>query len=122
MSSETEPVKRMRQTSGEERGGREEAEAKVSGCRVCCGGSLRDVLCCHQAPLAPSVLAGLDQRWRNWWIRGVLSVVMISFFVVIVYLGPIALSLLVSPRPLFLVCVCVCSYMYAHVRRSLVYC
>ena len=75
---------------------------------VCAVAGLLETLCCHQAPLAPSVLAGLDQRWRNWWIRGVLSVVMISFFVVIVYLGPIALSLLVSPRPLFLVCVCVC--------------
>ena len=58
----------------------------------------------HQIPQIPSVLAGLDQRWRNWWIRGILSVVMISFFVVIVYLGPIALSVLVSLRRLFSVC------------------
>ena len=36
MSSESEPVKRMRQTNGEERGGSEkEAEVRVSGHRVC---------------------------------------------------------------------------------------
>jgi hypothetical protein len=41
------------------------------------------------------LLGALDQRWRNWWIRGILSIVMISLFAVVIYLGPIALSLLV---------------------------
>lgn len=44
-------------------------------------------------------------RWRNWWIRGMFSLVMIAGFAVIVYFGPLALILLVSSwqavKPLF---------------------
>lgn len=35
-------------------------------------------------------------RWRNYWIRGVLSLPMISGFSLMIYLGPIALILVVS--------------------------
>lgn len=37
-------------------------------------------------------------RWKNYWIRGVLSVAMISGFCVIIYMGPFALILVVSKR------------------------
>lgn len=35
-------------------------------------------------------------RWKNYWIRGVLSLAMISGFFLIIYMGPIALILVVS--------------------------
>lgn len=35
-------------------------------------------------------------RWKNYWIRGVLSLAMISGFFFIIYMGPIALLLIVS--------------------------
>lgn len=44
----------------------------------------------------PSMLASLNPRWRNWWIRGMFSLVMIGGFSVIVYLGPFALILLIQ--------------------------
>jgi hypothetical protein len=74
MSGEGEAVKRVRQMTGED-GKDKESDAKSS----------------DRLPL----LGALDQRWRNWWIRGILSIVMISLFAVVIYLGPIALSLLV---------------------------
>ncbi|KAM6959394.1 phosphatidate cytidylyltransferase 1 [Aplochiton taeniatus] len=40
-------------------------------------------------------LEGLPPRWKNWWIRGVLSLAMISGFFLIIYLGPIMLILVV---------------------------
>ncbi|KAM9821487.1 phosphatidate cytidylyltransferase 2 [Syngnathus typhle] len=40
-------------------------------------------------------LEGLAPRWKNYWIRGVLSLAMISFFFLTIYLGPIALILIV---------------------------
>ncbi|XP_014351429.1 phosphatidate cytidylyltransferase 1 [Latimeria chalumnae] len=40
-------------------------------------------------------LSGLSSRWKNWWIRGILSLTMISFFFLIIYLGPIVLMLVV---------------------------
>ncbi|XP_078400041.1 phosphatidate cytidylyltransferase 1 isoform X2 [Cetorhinus maximus] len=40
-------------------------------------------------------LSGLSSRWKNWWIRGILSLAMISFFFLIIYLGPIVLMLVV---------------------------
>nr|XP_023676536.1 phosphatidate cytidylyltransferase 1-like [Paramormyrops kingsleyae] len=36
-------------------------------------------------------LEGLSSRWRNWWIRGILSLTMICLFFLIIYLGPIML-------------------------------
>ncbi|XP_030046450.1 phosphatidate cytidylyltransferase 1 isoform X2 [Microcaecilia unicolor] len=40
--------------------------------------------------------AGFSSRWKNWWIRGILSLTMISFFFLIIYMGPFMLILLVS--------------------------
>ncbi|XP_059844680.1 phosphatidate cytidylyltransferase 1 isoform X4 [Hypanus sabinus] len=40
-------------------------------------------------------LSGLSSRWKNWWIRGILSLAMISFFFLIIYLGPIVLMFVV---------------------------
>ncbi|XP_045551371.1 phosphatidate cytidylyltransferase 2 isoform X1 [Salmo salar] len=41
------------------------------------------------------VVEGLNPRWKNWWIRGVLSLAMISGFFMVIYLGPIMLILVV---------------------------
>lgn len=38
-----------------------------------------------------SALKDLTPRWRNWIIRGVFSWMMIFFFAIIIYLGPLAL-------------------------------
>uniref|UniRef100_A0A6Q2YL58 Phosphatidate cytidylyltransferase n=1 Tax=Esox lucius TaxID=8010 RepID=A0A6Q2YL58_ESOLU len=38
---------------------------------------------------------GLNPRWKNWWIRGVLSLAMISGFFMMIYLGPVMLILVV---------------------------
>lgn len=40
-------------------------------------------------------LEGLSSRWKNWWIRGILSLTMISGFFLIIYLGPIMLIMVV---------------------------
>ncbi|XP_050829692.1 phosphatidate cytidylyltransferase 1 isoform X2 [Serinus canaria] len=40
-------------------------------------------------------LSGLSARWKNWWIRGILSLAMISGFFLIIYLGSFMLMLLV---------------------------
>lgn len=40
-------------------------------------------------------LEGLSSRWKNWWIRGILSMTMITGFFLIIYLGPIMLILVV---------------------------
>uniref|UniRef100_A0AAY4BP38 Phosphatidate cytidylyltransferase n=1 Tax=Denticeps clupeoides TaxID=299321 RepID=A0AAY4BP38_9TELE len=40
-------------------------------------------------------LEGLSSRWRNWWIRGILSLTMISGFFLIIYLGPVMLIIVV---------------------------
>ncbi|MBN3315482.1 CDS1 cytidylyltransferase, partial [Atractosteus spatula] len=40
-------------------------------------------------------LAGLSSRWKNWWIRGILSLTMISFFFLLIYMGPVVLILTV---------------------------
>ncbi|XP_053317710.1 phosphatidate cytidylyltransferase 1 [Spea bombifrons] len=42
------------------------------------------------------VLSGLSSRWKNWWIRGIFSLSMISLFFLLIYMGPIMLILLVS--------------------------
>ena len=110
MSSEGEPVKRVRQMSEDGDRREREMEPRVSGGFV--NSLLRLIcVCVLQTAQALPLLAGLDQRWRNWWIRGVLSVVMISLFVVVVYLGPIALSLMVSPLSTWLT---LCSHTHTH--------
>ncbi|CAN0434243.1 phosphatidate cytidylyltransferase 2 [Lampetra fluviatilis] len=40
-------------------------------------------------------LSGMSSRWRNWWVRGILSLAMIGFFFIIIYLGPLVLMLIV---------------------------
>uniref|UniRef100_A0A8C3G6R4 Phosphatidate cytidylyltransferase n=1 Tax=Cyclopterus lumpus TaxID=8103 RepID=A0A8C3G6R4_CYCLU len=40
-------------------------------------------------------LSGLSSRWKNWWIRGILTLAMISFFFLIIYLGPMVLMMIV---------------------------
>ncbi|KAK2911849.1 hypothetical protein Q8A67_003982 [Cirrhinus molitorella] len=40
-------------------------------------------------------LEGLSSRWKNWWIRGILSLTMIIGFFLIIYLGPIMLIFVV---------------------------
>ncbi|TMS03624.1 Phosphatidate cytidylyltransferase 1 [Larimichthys crocea] len=40
-------------------------------------------------------LEGLPPRWKNYWIRGVLSLAMISGFFLIIYMGPVTLILVV---------------------------
>ncbi|KAE8631166.1 hypothetical protein XENTR_v10001101 [Xenopus tropicalis] len=42
------------------------------------------------------VLSGLSSRWKNWWIRGIFSLTMISLFFFLIYMGPVMLILLVS--------------------------
>uniref|UniRef100_A0A3P8WIS5 Phosphatidate cytidylyltransferase n=1 Tax=Cynoglossus semilaevis TaxID=244447 RepID=A0A3P8WIS5_CYNSE len=41
-------------------------------------------------------LEGLPPRWKNYWIRGVLSMAMITFFFLIIYMGPIVLILVMT--------------------------
>uniref|UniRef100_A0A8C2DGX3 Phosphatidate cytidylyltransferase n=3 Tax=Cyprinus carpio TaxID=7962 RepID=A0A8C2DGX3_CYPCA len=41
-------------------------------------------------------LEGLSSRWKNWWIRGILSLTMITGFFLIIYLGPIMLIFVMS--------------------------
>ncbi|XP_029109096.1 phosphatidate cytidylyltransferase 2-like [Scleropages formosus] len=40
-------------------------------------------------------LQGLSSRWKNWWIRGILSLTMITGFSLLIYMGPIMLIPLV---------------------------
>lgn len=35
-------------------------------------------------------------RWRNWWIRGFFTFVLIGMFLLFIVLGPVALTLMVS--------------------------
>lgn len=93
-SSETEAVKRVKMSEDSSRREREtEARVYIDNTTTNVNfTSMRTI----QATQPHNLLSGMDQRWRNWWIRGTLSVVMISLFVVVVYMGPIALSLLVS--------------------------
>ncbi|XP_066568185.1 phosphatidate cytidylyltransferase 1 [Amia ocellicauda] len=40
-------------------------------------------------------LGGLSSRWKNWWIRGILTLTMITGFFLIISLGPFMLILVV---------------------------
>uniref|UniRef100_A0A4W3HEU9 Phosphatidate cytidylyltransferase n=1 Tax=Callorhinchus milii TaxID=7868 RepID=A0A4W3HEU9_CALMI len=40
-------------------------------------------------------LSGLSSRWKNWWVRGILTLAMITFFFIIIYLGPLVLMMIV---------------------------
>ncbi|CAH3168644.1 unnamed protein product [Porites lobata] len=41
-------------------------------------------------------LSSLNPKWRNWWIRGMFTLVMFVGFAVIIYFGPFALILLIQ--------------------------
>lgn len=43
-----------------------------------------------------NALSGMSSRWKNWWIRGIFSLTMITLFFFLIYLGPVMLILLVS--------------------------
>ncbi|KAB0798413.1 hypothetical protein PPYR_09406 [Photinus pyralis] len=48
----------------------------------------------NKAPsLLESLVKDLPDRWRNWVVRGVFSFIMISFFVFVIYGGPVALMI-----------------------------
>ncbi|KAK9745140.1 hypothetical protein QE152_g7133 [Popillia japonica] len=48
----------------------------------------------NKAPgLLDSFLTGLPDKWRNWIVRGVFSIIMITFFLVVIYYGPLMLIL-----------------------------
>lgn len=51
-----------------------------------------------QSPLLQTVLDGSFSltRWKNWWVRGILTLAMIAFFFIIIYLGPMVLMMIVS--------------------------
>ncbi|KAK6469343.1 phosphatidate cytidylyltransferase 2 [Huso huso] len=58
-------------------------------------------------------LSGMSSRWKNWWVRGILTLAMISFFFIIIYLGPMVLMMIVMEAHACLsvslpVCVSVC--------------
>ncbi|XP_010073053.1 PREDICTED: phosphatidate cytidylyltransferase 2-like, partial [Pterocles gutturalis] len=40
-------------------------------------------------------LSNLSSRWKNWWVRGILTLAMITFFFIIIYLGPLVLMTIV---------------------------
>uniref|UniRef100_A0A7M4FE24 Phosphatidate cytidylyltransferase n=3 Tax=Amniota TaxID=32524 RepID=A0A7M4FE24_CROPO len=40
-------------------------------------------------------LSNLSLRWKNWWVRGILTLAMIAFFFIIIYLGPMVLMMIV---------------------------
>ncbi|TFJ99748.1 dnaJ-like protein subfamily B member 1 [Platysternon megacephalum] len=40
-------------------------------------------------------LSNLSSRWKNWWVRGILTLAMIGFFFFIIYLGPMVLMMIV---------------------------
>ncbi|NXC77474.1 CDS2 cytidylyltransferase, partial [Anhinga anhinga] len=40
-------------------------------------------------------LSNLSSRWKNWWVRGILTLAMITFFFIIIYLGPMVLMMIV---------------------------
>lgn len=40
------------------------------------------------------ILSGLPARWRNWWVRGFSTFIMLFAFAVILYLGPVAVIFL----------------------------
>lgn len=50
----------------------------------------------HTPEVFNAVLSGLPDRWRNWVIRGIFTLLMIGGFCLIIYGGPLALMVTVS--------------------------
>lgn len=46
--------------------------------------------------LLDRMLPDLPSRWRNWVVRGIFSIIMITFFCLVIYGGPLALMITVS--------------------------
>ncbi|XP_034496281.1 phosphatidate cytidylyltransferase 2 isoform X2 [Ailuropoda melanoleuca] len=77
-----------------------ESEAKVDGETASDSESRAET-----APLSASAddtpevlnraLSNLSSRWKNWWVRGILTLAMIAFFFIIIYLGPMVLMIIV---------------------------
>eukprot|EP00051_Salpingoeca_urceolata_P007497 m.98148 g.98148 ORF g.98148 m.98148 type:complete len:439 (-) comp15262_c0_seq1:296-1612(-) len=42
-----------------------------------------------------SPVANMSQKWRNWWVRGALTLAMIGGFSIIVHLGHVALTVMI---------------------------
>jgi phosphatidate cytidylyltransferase len=42
-----------------------------------------------------SALKHMDSRWRNWTVRGIFTLIMIFGFAAVVYMGPLAITLLI---------------------------
>ncbi|XP_043914843.1 phosphatidate cytidylyltransferase 1 [Protopterus annectens] len=40
--------------------------------------------------------SGLSARWKNWWIRGLLTITMITLFFLFIYFGPLTLLILIT--------------------------
>lgn len=45
--------------------------------------------------LLDKYLPDLPTRWRNWVVRGIFSIIMITFFCLVIYGGPLALMITV---------------------------
>lgn len=44
------------------------------------------------------MLQDLPDKWRNWVVRGIFSFLMLIFFLVVIYGGPLALMITVSQK------------------------
>ncbi|XP_031553815.1 phosphatidate cytidylyltransferase 2-like [Actinia tenebrosa] len=44
----------------------------------------------------PGVLSNMQPKWRNWWIRGMFTLVMLGGFYVIMYTGPLGIIITVQ--------------------------
>lgn len=47
------------------------------------------------SPVIDNALKDIHPRWRNWIIRGIFTIVMIGSFSLVIYMGPLAIVLLV---------------------------
>ncbi|KAM6144360.1 phosphatidate cytidylyltransferase 2 isoform 2-T2 [Erethizon dorsatum] len=66
----------------------------VGACRL--GKSQSPRTCSHSSLAANCVFSfPRFRRWKNWWVRGILTLAMIAFFFIIIYLGPMVLMMIV---------------------------
>ncbi|CAH2274775.1 phosphatidate cytidylyltransferase 2 [Pelobates cultripes] len=79
-----------------------ESEAKTDGetasdceSKTDTGGTLQGTPTDDTPEVLNRALSNMSSRWKNWWIRGILTLAMISFFFFIIYLGPIVLMMIV---------------------------
>lgn len=43
----------------------------------------------------PVTLSSIDPKWRNWWIRGFFTFILVGIFAIFIYMGPLALALMI---------------------------